>query len=521
VADAIMRSYYPAMQTGARVLMLGLDAADPLLIERWTEDGTLPHLARLKQAGTYGRLESSARWLAGSPWPTFYTGQPPSHHGIYHDFQWRHETMEYARPSWDWLQSLPFWRQLATPLDVLSFDVPMLLGCQAARGFEVSGWASHDALAPPASHPPELLGEIRRRFGEWPVGQEEYGRSSVGELLVLHRQLVEATDRSTRLACWMLEKPWDLAVVVFGALHRGGHRLWDRSSIAGPVAEGDGEAFDGALRDLYRACDRAVGDLVAAAGDASIMVFSVHGMMANTARFDLLDGMLARLLHGAQAPPPGPGLLRRLGETMPLSWRRAATRAVPERLRNRLVTRWATGGVDWADTPAFTLRADLQGYVRVNLESREPQGIVPAADLGSFCDRIAEGLYSFRDADTGEPVVADIRRATSGLFPDGPHSDRLPDLVVAWPDSPGASHRAVVSPVHGRVERGTPGRIPNGRSGNHRPQGFLIARGPGFPAGGQLAPDAHILDLAPTALDILGASPAEPLAGTPLQRQPG
>jgi predicted AlkP superfamily phosphohydrolase/phosphomutase len=509
------------MQQGARVLMLGLDAADPLLIERWTEDGTLPHLARLRQAGAYGRLESSARWLAGSPWPTFYTGQPPSQHGIYHDFQWRHENMEYARPSWDWLQCVPFWRKIVSPLQVLTFDVPMLLGCQAARGFEVSGWASHDALAPPASHPPELLHEIRRQFGEWPVGQEEYGRSSVRELLAVHRQLVEATDRSARLACWMLEKPWDLAVIVFGALHRGGHRLWDRSSIAGPVDEADGQTFDGALRDLYRACDRAVGEVVAAASGASVMAFSVHGMMANTARFDLLDGMLARVVHGADAAPSRRGLLRRLGEAVPLAWRRAATRAVPERLRDRLVTRWTTGGVDWSSTSAFTLRADLQGYVRVNLEGREPHGIVPAADLGPLCDRIAEGLSSFRDADTGEPVVADIRQATSGLFPDGPRRDRLPDLVVAWPDSPGASHRAVVSPVHGRVDRQTPGRIPNGRSGNHRPQGFLIATGPGFPAGGQLGAGAHILDLAPTALEILGATPAEPLFGTPLQRRSG
>jgi len=35
--------------------------------------------------------------------------------------------------------------------------------------------------------------------------------------------------------------------------------LFDRSSIAGPVTEAEGDRFDRALRDLYIACDEAVG----------------------------------------------------------------------------------------------------------------------------------------------------------------------------------------------------------------------------------------------------------------------
>ncbi len=57
-----------------RVLMIALDAGEPALIERWTEDGTLPNLAGLRARGGYGRLKSSGFWLAGSIWPTFHTG---------------------------------------------------------------------------------------------------------------------------------------------------------------------------------------------------------------------------------------------------------------------------------------------------------------------------------------------------------------------------------------------------------------------------------------------------------------
>lgn len=497
--------------------MLGLDAADPVLLERWTEDGTLPHLARLREEGAYGRLLTSAGVLAGSPWPTFNTGQPPSVHGIYHDFQWRHESMEYARPSWDWLPSIPFWRKLENAVRVVACDVPMTLGCQQASGLEVTGWASHDSLAPPSSHPPGLLEEIRGRFGEWTPGEEGFGRSPVGELLALRGRLEDATRRSAELSAWLLERPWDLALTVFGAPHRAGHRLWDRSSIGGPVPDSEGAEFDGALRAVYRACDDAVGAVLAAAGSGTtVMVFSLHGMTANPARFDLLDGMLAHILEGDGAAPPTRGLVRRLGEALPVPLRRALTRSIPAGLRDGLVTRWSTGGMDWDRTAAFTLRADLQGYIRINVRGREARGIVEPAALDDLCARIAEGVATFRDADSGEPLVDAVVRPGLDAFPAAVRSERLPDLAVIWKETPGAAHRAVESGLFGLVERETPGRIPNGRSGNHRAAGFLLAQGPGIPAGGAPPPGAHILDLPPTALALLGARCTVPLAGKSL-----
>jgi len=495
--------------------MLGLDAADPVLVDRWIDDGSLPHLGTLKKGGSYARLGTSAMHLAGSPWPTFYTGQPPCHHGIYHDFQWRHEGMEYARPQSDWLPATPFWRSLGDGPRVVAYDVPMTLNCEGATGVEVTGWASHDSLGPPATHPPELIAEIKQRFGEWLVSPEAFGRSPVGELLALRDELLENTRRSAELSKWLLQRPWDLGIAVFSALHRGGHRLWDRSSIEGEVGDDEGETFDRALRELYVACDKAVGELVAVAGDATMIVFALHGMMANTTRIDLLDEMLVRALRGPEASTGRRSITRRLGEAMPLGLRRFLTRSIPVGLRNRLMTMWSTGGTKWSSTEAFTLRADVQGYVRVNLQGREPQGIVPPGDLDAVCDRITEGLCSFRDAASGDPIVEEVRR-TRDLFENGPQADRLPDLVVRWKETPAAVHHALVSDRLGRIERATPGRIPNGRSGNHRSQGWLIARGPGIPAGATLEREAHILDLAPTALDLLGAESAVPLAGKPI-----
>jgi predicted AlkP superfamily phosphohydrolase/phosphomutase len=496
--------------------MIALDAADPELIERWIADGTLPHLAALRRRGASGRLTSSAHYLAGSPWPTFATGQSPSHHGLYHDFQWRHETMSFAAPRADWVSVAPFWRYLSGDVPVVVYDVPMALNLQSFNGLEVSGWAAHDKLAPPASYPGDLLPQIRRRFGEWHIGPEAYGPSAVHRLLELARQLRDSIERSTDLTLWLLERPWRLAIAAFGALHRGGHRLFDRSSILGPLSDAQGEQFDRSLRDLYVTSDVAVGRLVSAAPDATVVAFSAHGMMVNTSRVDLLDDMLTRVLSGRSDTRPPRGVLRRVVEVFPLEWRRAVTARVPRAFRNRLMTMWSAGGIAWERTPAFTLRADLQGYVRINLRGREQRGIVaPGAACEGLCTRITEGLLSFRDARTSEPFVAAVERIER-IYPHGDRRDRLPDLVVRWSDAPAGSHVAVDSHQFGRVLRSTPGRVPNGRSGNHRGEGFIIASGPGIPPGRRLGPGIGIIDLAPTVVRMLSTHAAVPLAGRPI-----
>ena len=93
--------------------MIALDAAEPRLIERWMDEGQLPNLARLRRAGSYCRLGSTADWLAGSIWPTFHTGTFPGEHALYHFVQWHPRKMTLLRPSSDWLTQRVFWREAA------------------------------------------------------------------------------------------------------------------------------------------------------------------------------------------------------------------------------------------------------------------------------------------------------------------------------------------------------------------------------------------------------------------------
>lgn len=63
------------------VYMIGLDACDIVLLQRWAEDGDLPHFAQLMREGVRGRLFSSAAVMQGSIWPTFATARDPGEQG--------------------------------------------------------------------------------------------------------------------------------------------------------------------------------------------------------------------------------------------------------------------------------------------------------------------------------------------------------------------------------------------------------------------------------------------------------
>jgi predicted AlkP superfamily phosphohydrolase/phosphomutase len=319
----------------------------------------------------------------------------------------------------------------------------------------------------------------------------------------------------------MRKHAWDLAIVCFSSTHRGGHLLWDRKVRKGRATGAQLDSIANALRDIYVACDAAVGRLVEEAGDdAAVMVFSLHGMGPNNDRTSLLPEMLARILAGSgsgDGPVRRTRLADRLRNLVPGELRARVKQRLPQVIQDKLTLHWRSSGLDWSRTEAFVAFCDLDGYIRINLRGRERDGIVPVESYRPLCDRIADGLRTFRDADTGEPLVSEIGFAEQ-IFADGPMRRYLPDIVVRWNPTAAALHRRVVSDSFGSIAWPTPGRHPLGRSGNHRRRGFLIGAGGPF-AGMQRPGDAHVLDLAPTALDLLGVQQPASFQGRSLLRE--
>ncbi len=496
-----------------RTLVLMLDAASPELIEKWTDDGSLPNLKRLRENGAYGRLDSLAGWMSEATPLAFYTGQNPGATGLIGYTIWNPEAMQAQPPGMDCLPYRPFWRNFQgnAPRAVV-LDASNVYAPQPFNGMEIIGWATHDTLVPFQTYPAALAGWIRRHFGADLMSDEMYGLISKRVFRKELESMLRINQKFAEMCIALMEKePWDLFLAYNYTLHHGGHRMWSTVNVKDALSDSEKAEFETMLHEVYISCDQAVGRIVEAAGpDIPVMICSVHGMGFNTTRSWIFPEMLRRVT-GQEAASRS--RIRKIRELIPVEWRHALKLLLPFWLRRWLTRYWRVNYLNWEHTRAFNLFSDTQGMVRINLKGREALGIVEPDLYDAFCAEISEGLKTFVDVDTGEPIIKDIVRSHQ-VF-EGERLDKLPDLIVRWSDTPAAMHRAVTSPRFGTIPWPTPGRNPEGRSGNHRAQGMLIMAGKDIKSG--TIKQAHILDLAPTILTLLGQPVPPEMEGKPIR----
>jgi predicted AlkP superfamily phosphohydrolase/phosphomutase len=243
------------------------------------------------------------------------------------------------------------------------------------------------------------------------------------------------------------------------------------------------------------------------------MVTSGDGMGPNYSGCHLIPEVLNRLdvFHSAhvgnaaqQTVRPKKGVLSAIREAIPLSVRHAITRCLPHDVHDRLSMKWANSGIDWSRSKAFCIPNANEAYVRVNLRNREPSGIVSTGQ--PYAELIGELEREFRTLQNPANGRLAVHRVhdTDRVFP-GPLRGNLPDLVVTLDES---AH--VLAELRG--ERSGAVRKQAGYqtapyyTGNHRPNAFVLARGPTLARGAALA-SAHIVDIAPTILQTLGVDP--------------
>ena len=170
---------------------------------------------------------------------------------------------------------------------------------------------------------------------------------------------------------------------------------------------------------------------------------------------------------------------------IPLSVRQSITRCLPRSVRYRLNTKWMNADIDWPRPSAFCIPNSNEGYFRVNLAGREPQGIVarrrglPAA-RGHARDRAATALVN---PATGLRAAHAVH-VMDATF-EGPERQHLPDVVISWDFDAKVLDR-VQGPACGLVTGRCGYETPAYYSGNHRPNAFVLGYGAGVAAGAGL-----------------------------------
>ncbi len=73
----------PAGVSADRVIVLGVDGFDPVLLERFIAEGRMPHCQRLIAGGSFHRLQTSDPPQSPVAWSNFISGTNPGGHGIF------------------------------------------------------------------------------------------------------------------------------------------------------------------------------------------------------------------------------------------------------------------------------------------------------------------------------------------------------------------------------------------------------------------------------------------------------
>ena len=403
----------------ARLIMIGLDAADTGLVDRWMREGTMPRLAALKARGVMKRLTAPLGSSDDGLWASFQYGVPLGEHGRYHwgiplpggALGMAHERDAGLRPFWIDLGGR---RPRAAVLDIPKCATP-----QPLNGIHLADWLVHGRyFDPPVSQPAGLAAEIVARFGPALPSRCSYFQDALGdtEIAAIVSNLRTSVSRKRAAGLHFLDADaWDLFLIGFKEAHCGCHGLW--SLVDARHADYDAARnlrLGEPLKSIFADLDAAVGDLVAAAGaDAEIVVFSTTDMEPN--------GTLTHLM---------PGIVNSINSTL--------------------------GGLCCSVLPYN----DNYGALRILARGHEN---------GRIAVLIAGMLRELVDADSGDPVVGSIHQPAAQNK--GARAAALPDLLFAYAHN--RNPRAVESPRLGRIAADVHGIRP----GNHAGGGFLIASG--------------------------------------------
>lgn len=436
-------------------LVVGLDCADPkLLFEHYAP--VMPCLSALRQSGVWGRLRSCTPPITVPAWACMLTGADPGELGLY-GFRLREPGSYRLRLATSGDLHARSIADLVSEAggSVVLLGVPLSWPPRAQRGVVVSGCltpSTDEGWIEPRGLGPWLEAQCGPYRIDLPAAErQERSADTVAALMAMMRQ------RFTMARALKERVDPDLLFMVDISVDRLHHLFWDCLDPSHPAFPGD-PRFRGLGERFFAALDRELQALVDCYSDAQVLVVSDHGAQP--------------LMGGVQV--------------------------------NRWLQRhgWlhvSDGAIDWARTRAWCV-AGYYGRVWLNLEGRDPAGVVPAhryaAERAALAALLAE--LPLPGAATAGPVEVHrpdaLYRRVRGLAPD----------LLVFID--GLRHRVLADLGAGPLYEASGGRY--AEHCNHAMQGLFVSAGPALRARGearglslyQVAPHlAKVLQLEPTA----------------------
>jgi predicted AlkP superfamily phosphohydrolase/phosphomutase len=483
-----------------RTLIIGLDGATFDLIHPWVQSGYLPTFARLMAQGVHTPLQAWPNMNSAVAWSSIVTGYNPGQHGIFsfgdappqHGTKWR--PMIAADRQKD-----PFWRLLSASGQYVGIiNVPISYPADPVNGFMLAGMDTPGLRSPKFAHPPHLLNELYRERINYIIDVPNLGelsRRNPYHLPELVNSMMKA--RSRAILYLMRTRPWDLMMVVFVATDRVQHCYWPGGNVSLEDTKWN------PIRSLYQQIDSFFRDAIELFDkNTTVLVVSDHGFGPMHLARRCLNPLFAQLglLHYHQGGIQWQGkfletLLLHGRRIIPPRFQSPLSRVLPK-LTLHAKMEFKFSGIKWSQTQVFADPFD--GQIFINLQGREPEGIVSVEEYYSLCERVQNIMLKLRDPESGAPLVKAVYRPEDLYH--GPYTKATSDLVIEWDDEVlgddlffDGEGKPIIIKAPKKTSFGSRWK------GSHRPYGIFIAYGPHIKKGATLS-NATLYDIAPTIL---------------------
>ena len=494
-------SPHPAL---APVLVLALDGATFDVIEPMVEDGELPNLAAWMQRGQSAPLPSTIPPVTFPAWSSFMTGLEPAEHGLFDFTQKRpgEYRLRFVNAT-DRAGESIFRRVSEAGGRVLVLGMPAMHPPEAVDGLLVCGFDAPVSTGTDerSASDPALYRRIAEKVGPWmrPELDERAQADDFHERAV--STLLSRIDRKRDFALEALAQVRArdggrlpaFTMIVFSESDTAGHHYFRDHDPGSPRHDpAASPARRDALRAVYRRLDAACGELHRAVGDeATLVVVSDHGMGTASDKVLHLNRFLAE--RGFLRRREGPGrfvdrVAREARDRALALLPAAVSQALFRRARRaaaEVESRARFGGIDWANTFAFSEEANTNPGVWINLVGREAAGRVSPEEYERVRESVIEALLDWK-LPSGDPVVRRALRREA--VHRGPFADRAPDIVIELALDEGHGLSLVPTPwtEGGAQGEGLPsvrvlapedygGGRGRGMNGTHRSRGIWIA----------------------------------------------
>jgi predicted AlkP superfamily phosphohydrolase/phosphomutase len=454
-----------------KICVLGLDCAAPEIV---FGDERLVNLRRLMEAGVYGRLESVIPPITVPAWMCMCTSQDPGSLGVY-GFRNRvdhsYDKLGFANSAS--IKTLAIWDQLAREgKKSIIVGVPPNYPPRRINGISIGCFLTPDTTKNDFVHPPAFKTRINELVGEYPVDVKDF-RTDRKDWL--RDEIFKMSEKQWKVVHWLLkEQEWDYFHFVDIGLDRMHHGFWNYFDEKHVQFEA-GNPYRNAIPDYYLWLDEQIGKALELLDDNTIvLVVSDHGAQR-------LDGGIAVNEWLIRE-----GLL--------------VLKEYPQKL-----TAFDKLNVDWSKTRAWS-EGGYYARVFFNMQGREPQGVIPAADYDAFQNEMKAKFESLAD-DKGQPLRSlvfkpkELYRSVRNV---------APDLVVHFG---GLYWRSIGTVGHSKIHVQENDTGPDGC--NHAQYGIFILAAPNCPLNGEYE-GARLLDIAPTLLDLAGFEIPDTMQGRSL-----